>query len=114
MSFRNVLFARIVFAKGNRRMYSQEGGGSDSGRTGGAGGSIRQAGGAFGKMEQAREDEYFYKQQKQQLEMLKKENAKDLEHHESEAKRHLEAIERNKQRIKDIEAELQKNNQNKK
>lgn len=46
--------------------------------------------------------------------MLKKENAKDLEHHESEAKRHLEAIERNKQRIKDIEAELQKNNQNKK
>ncbi|KAI1707998.1 mitochondrial ATPase inhibitor, IATP domain-containing protein [Ditylenchus destructor] len=110
MSFRNVLFARIVFAKGNRRMYSQDGGG----KTGGAGGSIRQAGGAFGKMEQAREDEYFYKQQKQQLELLKKENATDMEHHESEAKRHLEAIERNKQRIKDIEAELQKSNQNKK
>jgi ATPase inhibitor, mitochondrial len=29
---------------------------------GGSGGSIRDAGGAFGKMEVAHEEEYFYKQ----------------------------------------------------
>lgn len=41
-------------------MYSGEPG-SGAGKGGGAGGSIREAGGAFGKMEAAREDEYFYK-----------------------------------------------------
>ena len=35
---------------------------------------MRDAGGAFGKMEAAREDEYFYKKQKEQLQvrLLKK------------------------------------------
>lgn len=42
-------------------MYSGEPG-SGAGKGGGGGGSIREAGGAFGKMEAAREDEYFYKQ----------------------------------------------------
>lgn len=41
-------------------MYSGEPG-SGAGKGGGGGGSIREAGGAFGKMEAAREDEYFYK-----------------------------------------------------
>lgn len=35
--------------------------GSGAGRGGGGGGSIREAGGAFGKLEAAREEEYFYK-----------------------------------------------------
>lgn len=35
--------------------------GSGVGRGGGAGGSIREGGGAFGKLEAAREEEYFYK-----------------------------------------------------
>lgn len=35
--------------------------GSGSGKGGGSGGSIRDAGGAFGKMEAAREEEYFHK-----------------------------------------------------
>lgn len=35
--------------------------GSGAGQGGGGGGSIREAGGAFGKMEAAREEEYFYK-----------------------------------------------------
>lgn len=35
--------------------------GSGAGRGGGGGGSIREAGGAFGKMEAAHEEEYFYK-----------------------------------------------------
>lgn len=35
--------------------------GSGAGKGGGAGGSVRDAGGAFGKMEAAREEEYFHK-----------------------------------------------------
>jgi len=35
--------------------------GSGAGKGGGGGGSIREAGGAFGKLEAAREEEYFYK-----------------------------------------------------
>lgn len=34
--------------------------GSGAGKGGGSGGSIRDAGGAFGKMEAAHEDQYFY------------------------------------------------------
>ncbi|PZC85620.1 hypothetical protein B5X24_HaOG215890, partial [Helicoverpa armigera] len=41
-------------------MYSGEPG-SGAGKGGGGGGSIREAGGAFGKMEAAREEEYFYR-----------------------------------------------------
>jgi hypothetical protein len=36
--------------------------GSGAGKGGGGGGSIREAGGAFGKMEAANEEEFFYKQ----------------------------------------------------
>lgn len=43
--------------------------GDGAGRGGGSGGSVRDAGGAFGKMEAAREDEYFYKKQKEQLQV---------------------------------------------
>ena len=34
--------------------------GSGAGKGGGGGGSIREAGGSFGKMEAAKEDQYFY------------------------------------------------------
>lgn len=37
------------------------GGGSGSKNTSGSAGSIREAGGAFAKIEEARESEYFYK-----------------------------------------------------
>ncbi|KAI1710170.1 mitochondrial ATPase inhibitor, IATP domain-containing protein [Ditylenchus destructor] len=109
MSCHSVLFARNVLSRTCRRMYSVvEGAGFDASKLGGAGGSIRQAGGAFGKLEQAREEEYFYKLQKRQLEQLKKLNVKAIEHHRQEAELHLEAIERNKRRLQEIEAELQK------
>ncbi|XP_058063249.1 ATPase inhibitor A, mitochondrial [Anopheles bellator] len=45
--------------------------GSGAGKGGGGGGSIREAGGSFGKMEAAHEEEYFYKQQREQLQQLK-------------------------------------------
>ncbi|XP_053661347.1 ATPase inhibitor A, mitochondrial-like [Anopheles marshallii] len=45
--------------------------GSGAGKGGGGGGAIREAGGSFGKMEAAHEEEYFYKQQREQLAKLK-------------------------------------------
>ncbi|KFM77307.1 ATPase inhibitor mai-2, mitochondrial, partial [Stegodyphus mimosarum] len=45
--------------------------GSGAGKGGGAGGSVREAGGSFGKMEAAREEEYFRKLQKEQISKLK-------------------------------------------
>ncbi|XP_022229291.1 ATPase inhibitor A, mitochondrial [Drosophila obscura] len=45
--------------------------GSGAGKGGGGGGTIREAGGSFGKMEAAREEEFFHKQQKEQLKNLK-------------------------------------------
>jgi len=79
--------------------------GSGAGKGGGSGGSIRDAGGAFGKMEAAREDEYFYKLQKAQLKQLKDQLAREIEHHASQAKNHADVIERHKKRMEELENE---------
>ncbi|GFT97416.1 hypothetical protein NPIL_409791 [Nephila pilipes] len=50
--------ASVMFAS----MRSNGEWGSGSGKGGGSGGSVRDAGGSFGKMEAAREEEYFRKQ----------------------------------------------------
>ena len=44
--------------------------GSGVGKGGGGGGTIRSAGGAFGKREAALEDQYFYEDQKEKLHNL--------------------------------------------
>merc|ERR1711976_218429 len=54
----------------------QPGWGSGAGKGGGAGGSVREAGGSFGKMEAAHEEQYFRKQVQEQLEKLKEINKK--------------------------------------
>ena len=61
---------------------------------GGSGGSIRDAGGSFGKMEAAREEEFFRRQQKEQLEKMKSTLDKQkatleaqIKEHEAELKR---------------------------
>ncbi|XP_051160213.1 ATPase inhibitor mai-2, mitochondrial-like [Leptopilina boulardi] len=77
--------------------------GSGAGRGGGGGGSIREAGGAFGKMEAAREDQYFYNQQKKQLKELRDGLHDEISFHEEQIKRHQEAISRHKNRISDME-----------
>ncbi|VDO67854.1 unnamed protein product [Heligmosomoides polygyrus] len=77
--------------------------GDGAGRGGGSGGSIRDAGGAFGKMEAAREDEYFYKKQKQQLEDLKAQIEKEIKHHEEQVESHQAVLERHRQRVKELE-----------
>ncbi|KAM7342449.1 ATPase inhibitor mai-2, mitochondrial [Cochliomyia hominivorax] len=70
--------------------------GSGAGRGGGGGGSIREAGGAFGKLEAAREEEYFYRKQKEQLERLKNDQIHQAEFHHQQIKEHEEAIKRHR------------------
>ncbi|CAG0881928.1 unnamed protein product [Cyprideis torosa] len=79
--------------------------GGGAGRGGGGGGSIRDAGGAFGKMEAAREEQYFRKLQKEQLDRLKEHLDQEVGHHEREIARHQEAIERHRERMRKIEEE---------
>lgn len=55
-------FPNLLYFIFSSRMFSQMGDmGSGAGKGGGSGGSIRDAGGAYGKMEAAREEEYFHK-----------------------------------------------------
>ncbi|KAJ1346953.1 ATPase inhibitor mai-2, mitochondrial [Parelaphostrongylus tenuis] len=82
--------------------------GDGVGKGGGGGGSIRDAGGAFGKMEAAREDEYFYKKQKQQLEELKVHLQQEIQHHEKHVEEHKAAMERHQRRVKEIEESQKK------
>ena len=70
--------------------------GSGAGKGGGGGGSIREAGGSFGKMEAAREEEFFYKKQREQLERLKNDQIQQAEFHHQQIKEHEEAIARHK------------------
>ncbi|VDM49741.1 unnamed protein product [Toxocara canis] len=82
--------------------------GSGAGKSGGTGGTIRDAGGAFGKMEVAREEQYFRNLQKEQLKALREHLRQEIEHHEVLAKTHEDAIERHKKRIAELEAEEQR------
>ncbi|KAJ8735323.1 hypothetical protein PYW07_006943 [Mythimna separata] len=84
------------------RMYSGEPG-SGAGRGGGGGGAIREAGGAFGKMEAAREDEYFYKKQKEQLANLKNHLGEEISFHQDQIKRHEDAIRRHKEKMAEVD-----------
>ncbi|VDM42734.1 unnamed protein product [Toxocara canis] len=45
--------------------------GRGAGKSGGSGGSIRDAGGAFGKRQAAHEEEYFYNLQKEQVKAMR-------------------------------------------
>ncbi|XP_055642139.1 ATPase inhibitor mai-2, mitochondrial-like isoform X2 [Toxorhynchites rutilus septentrionalis] len=76
--------------------------GSGAGKGGGGGGSIRDAGGAFGKMEVAHEEEYFYKQRKDQLHKLKEKIIKQDQFHEESIKQHEDAIARHKKAIDEL------------
>ncbi|KXJ15572.1 ATPase inhibitor, mitochondrial [Exaiptasia diaphana] len=80
--------------------------GSGSGKGGGGGGTIREAGGAFGKMEQAHEEQYFRQLREQQLKALREQHKhmvemleKDISHHESQIKHNKEQIDKYKKMI---------------
>jgi len=79
--------------------------GSGAGKSGSEGGSIRQAGGAFGELEVARENEYFRKMQKLQLTQLKEQVAREVRYHEQQIKHHQESIDRHKKRESELAQE---------
>ncbi|XP_077990381.1 ATPase inhibitor mai-2, mitochondrial-like [Glandiceps talaboti] len=79
--------------------------GSGAGKGGGSGGAVREAGGSFGKMEAAHEEQYFRKLQAQQLKSLKHQHDEEIEHHEAAIRRHSEAITRHKKRMQQIDDE---------
>ncbi|CAH8617895.1 unnamed protein product [Schistosoma guineensis] len=70
---------------------------------GGTGGSIRDAGGAFGKLEARNEEEYFYKLQQQQLHELKKHLEEEHEREKKEIKRLEESLKKRKKILADLE-----------
>jgi len=70
-----------------------------SGPTDGKAGAIREAGGAFGKLEVAREEEYFYKKQREQLQKLKSDQISQAEFHRKQIQEHEEALRRHKETL---------------
>ncbi|PVD32024.1 hypothetical protein C0Q70_07450 [Pomacea canaliculata] len=73
--------------------------GSGAGKGGGTGGSVRDAGGAFGKMEAAHEELYFKKLAALQLQKLREHMTEEIANHEKAIRDHQEAIERHKRKI---------------
>lgn len=108
MAFRLVsIWRRVIFSPllQVRTMVSGEQG-SGVGKGGGAGGHIRSAGGAFGKMEHAHEEQHFRKLQDEQLKGMKdhlkdavEQHEKEIQHHEEAIRRHREALEKHKKGI---------------
>ena len=65
-------------------------------------GAVRDAGGAFGKKEQADEERYFRARAREQLAALKKHHENEISHHVKEIERLQKEIERHKQSIKKL------------
>ncbi|XP_073251332.1 uncharacterized protein [Porites lutea] len=70
--------------------------GSGVGKGGGGGGDIRSAGGAFGKMEHAHEEQYFRKLEQEKLKEMKEHLEESMSYHEKEIKHHEDAIRRHR------------------
>ncbi|XP_043678374.1 uncharacterized protein LOC122633943 [Vespula pensylvanica] len=88
-----------VFDSSQARMTGASGSGSNRG---GRAGAIREAGGAFGQMEIAHEDQYFYNQQKEQIRKLREGIRDEIAFHEEQIRRHQEAIERHNARMAEM------------
>ncbi|VDK59032.1 unnamed protein product [Gongylonema pulchrum] len=79
---------------------------------GGSGGAIRDAGGAFGKQQAGREEQYFKNIEREQLKSLRlqyknlrKEMEREIEEHEELARDHTEAAGRLKRRVAELQQE---------
>lgn len=64
---------------------------------------LLSSGGAFGTREKAQEDQYFRKQQQQQLKELKGHLDEEVKHHEDEIKRHQERIKQLSEKAKKLD-----------
>ncbi|KAL3313780.1 hypothetical protein Ciccas_007619 [Cichlidogyrus casuarinus] len=80
------------------RLFSGEG----VGKGGGSGGSVRDAGGAFGKREAALENKFMHDLELQQIKNFKKYLEEEVEHHKHQIQRHKEAIERHENKIQKL------------
>jgi len=89
---------RLVYAA--RYMSGEKG--SGAGKGGGTGGAVRDAGGAFGKRQAAKEEEYFRNLNKSQLDALKNSFQDEIEYHKDEIEDHEEAIERHKKKLEEL------------
>lgn len=76
--------------------------GKGAGKGGGAGGAVRESGGAFGEREAAQEEMYFRKLSAQQIEKLHDHHVDELKHLEKELKEHEKAIEHHKEKLKSL------------
>jgi len=76
--------------------------GSGVGKGGGTGGAVRDAGGAFGKRQAAKEEEYFRNLNKSQLDALKSSFEDEISYHKDEIEDHQEAIERHKRKLEEL------------
>merc|ERR1711997_293690 len=90
VNFRTVLQRPVTLS----RMMS-----NDTGRTEGA---VGAAGDAFSKKEKAEEDQFFRRQQMEQLKKPKDAHKDEISHHEDEIKRHQDAIQRHKDKIDEM------------
>uniref|UniRef100_A0A336LJC2 ATP synthase F1 subunit epsilon n=1 Tax=Culicoides sonorensis TaxID=179676 RepID=A0A336LJC2_CULSO len=99
----NRSFARLYPSSMRLAKMSQLGDlGSGAGKGGGSGGTIRDAGGSFGKMEVAHEEEFFYKQRQEQLHKLKEKQMNEKKFREEAIKQHEDAIKRHAEAIKEL------------
>ncbi|BFZ11209.1 hypothetical protein BsWGS_14248 [Bradybaena similaris] len=73
--------------------------GDGVGKGGGGWGAVREAGGAFGRMEAAKEEQYFRQLQKEQFDRIKEMLEDEVSHHEAQIRQHQQAIEHHKKKI---------------
>jgi len=76
--------------------------GSGAGKGGGSGGAVRDAGGAFGKRQAAKEEEYFRNLNQSQLDALKNSFEDEIKYHKDEIEDHQESIARHKRKLDEL------------
>jgi len=76
--------------------------GSGVGKGGGTGGAVRDAGGAFGKRQAGKEEEYFYNLNKSQLNALQRSFEDEISYHKKEIEDHQESIQRHKHKLDEL------------
>jgi len=102
MSFRIARLIQPARVAVTARYMSTGDAGSGSGKGGGTGGAVRDAGGAFGKRQAAKEEQYFRNLNKSQLDQLKSSFEDEISYHKDEIEDHQEAIERHKRKLEEL------------
>ncbi|KAK8736525.1 hypothetical protein OTU49_005053 [Cherax quadricarinatus] len=80
--------------------------GSGVGAGGGTGGTIRDAGGAFGKREVALEEQFFRKLEHQQLEKMRAGLEEEVQFHNEQVDAHKDAIKRHYRILDDLKMNI--------